>query len=207
MKAAQSSPRGSSESIESDAMPTAFLTGATGFVGGHVARALLEAGWTVRVLVRDASRASTGLLSGLTLDVASRDLSGTGLRDARLRGCDAIVHVAGLTKARRFADYREVNVAGTGRLIAAARDAAPGALFLLVSSQAAAGPAIGGRPVSASDPPRPVSWYGHSKLEAEEAVASTWTGPWHVIRPGVVYGPGDRGLLQYFRMAARGWVP
>src|SRR5437660_378229 len=52
---AQSSPRRSVESIESVAMPTAFLTGGTGFVGGHVARALLEEGWGVRVLARDAS--------------------------------------------------------------------------------------------------------------------------------------------------------
>ena len=188
-------------------MPTAFLTGATGFVGAHVARALLDAGWTVRVLARDPSRAATGLLAGLRLEVAPGDLSEAGLRAARLSGVDAIVHVAGLTKARRLADYREVNVGGTERLIAAARGAAPEALFVLVSSQAAAGPAVGGRPVTDADPPRPVSWYGRSKLEGEEAVASGWSGPWHVLRPGVVYGPGDRGLLQYFRMAARGWVP
>jgi nucleoside-diphosphate-sugar epimerase len=188
-------------------MPTAFLTGGTGFVGGHVARALLDAGWRIRVLARDAARASAGLLRGLDLEVVPGDLSAAVLRGAHLRGSDAIVHVAGLTKARRLADYREVNVAGTERLIAAARDVAPEAMFVLVSSQAAAGPAVGGRPVSAADPARPVSWYGRSKLEAEEAVASRWTGPWHVVRPGVVYGPGDRGLLQYFRMAARGWVP
>ena len=75
---------------------------------------------------------------------------------------------------------------------------------MLVSSQAAAGPARDGRPVTESDPALPVSWYGLSKREGEEAVARLWKGPWTILRPGVVFGPGDRGLLAYFRMAARG---
>ena len=117
------------------------------------------------------------------------------------------MHVAGLVKARTLEDYREVNVAGTERLLAAGRIAAPDSLFLLVSSQAAAGPSRGGRSVRDEDVPRPVSWYGLSKLEAEEAVAREWKGPWLVLRPSVIYGPGDRGLLTLFAGAARGWVP
>lgn len=142
-------------------------------------------------------------------EVVAGDLS-EGSRDALasgLAGCAAIVHVAGLVKARSLEDYREVNVAGTRRLLAAGRSAAPEALFLLVSSQAAAGPARDGRPVKEQDAACPVSWYGLSKLEAEEAVASEWKGPWLVLRPGVVFGPGDRGLLTLFAAAARGWVP
>src|SRR5439155_20997567 len=83
----------------------------------------------------------------------------------------------------------------------------PGALFVLVSSQAAAGPARDGRPVREDDPSQPVSWYGLSKREGETAVARDWKGPWIVLRPSVVYGPGDRGLLTLFAAAARGWVP
>src|SRR5256885_14256741 len=52
-----------------------------------------------------------------------------------------------------------------------------------------------------------MSSYGVSKREAEEAVEREWTGPWIVLRPAVVYGPGDRGLLPLFRAAAKGWVP
>ncbi len=126
---------------------------------------------------------------------------------AALSGCHAIVHVAGLVKARSLAEYREVNVAGTRRLLEAAGRSSPDALFVLVSSQAAAGPAVDGRPRTEEGPAQPVSWYGRSKLEAEQLVEREWKGPWIVLRPAVIYGPGDRGLLTLFRAAARGWVP
>jgi nucleoside-diphosphate-sugar epimerase len=183
-----------------------LLTGATGFLGGHVARALLGEGWRVQALVR-SDPARSPILSGLPLEYVPGDLSGSTDLAAPASGCAAIVHVAGLVKARTLEDYREVNVRGTERLLAAAARSAPEAAFVLISSQAAAGPARDGRPVTPSDRARPVSWYGTSKLEGEEAVRRDWKGPWIVLRPGVIYGPGDAGLLTYFRMAARGFVP
>jgi len=155
------------------------------------------------------SRKAPDFPADLPIEVVAGDLSERShevLRGAT-RGCEAIVHVAGLVKARSLQDYREVNVAGTRRLLLAAKDSAREALFLLISSQAAAGPARDGRPVREEDAARPVSWYGLSKLEAEEEVAREWPGPWLALRPGVVFGPGDRGLLTLFAAAARGWVP
>jgi len=188
-------------------MPTAFLTGATGFLGAHVARALVARGWRVRALARGGAGRLRDL-PALGVEAVEGDLSeGTDLV-AGSAGADAIVHVAGVIKARRLDDYREVNVFGTERLAEAASRSAPGALFVLVSSQAAAGPASGSEcPVTEEDPPRPVSWYGASKKEGEDVVRRLWTGPWIVARPSVVYGPGDRGLLVLFRAAARGWMP
>src|SRR5688572_4735178 len=186
-------------------MLAAFLTGGTGFLGWHVAKALLSEGFRVRALARGGPDRRTGL-EELSVEVVPGDLSSAAASDA-LAGCDAVVHVAGVVKARTLADYRAVNVLGTEALLAAAAAACPAALFVHVSSQAAAGPAKNGRPVREGDPPEPVSWYGISKLEGERAVARAWTGPWIVIRPGVLYGPRDRGLLTYFRMAESGWVP
>ena len=186
-----------------------FLTGGTGFVGGHVARALCEEGWSVRALARRPEAAGARRLADLPVEIAVGDLSGQSpdsLRDA-VRGVQAIVHVAGLVKARSLDDYREGNVRATERLLAAGKATAPDAVFVLVSSQAAAGPAREGRPVSESDTARPISWYGLSKREGEEAVLRDWKGPWIVLRPSVVYGPADRGLLTLFKAAARGWVP
>jgi nucleoside-diphosphate-sugar epimerase len=183
----------------------ALLTGATGFLGGHVARCLLEQGWRVRALVRsDPSRAP--LLEGLRIEPFPGDLSGQSDLSEAASGCAAIVHLAGVTKARTLEDYREVNLRGTERMLTGAASASA-AMFVLISSQAAAGPARSGRPVRPTDEPRPVSWYGQSKLEGEEAVRKRWKGPWIVLRPGVLYGPGDQGLLTYFRMARSGFLP
>ena len=187
-------------------MPTCLLTGATGFLGSHVARSLIARGWSVRALARGGGE-RLGALVAAGVDAVPGDLSpGTDL-SAAAAGVDAVVHVAGITKARTREEYREVNARGTARLVEAARRSAPGALFLLVSSQAAAGPARSGRPVTEEDPPRPISWYGASKREGEEAVEAGWRGPWIIVRPSVVFGPGDRGLLVLFRAAAKGWLP
>jgi nucleoside-diphosphate-sugar epimerase len=184
----------------------ALLTGATGFLGGHVARALLDAGWGVRALAR-TDPARSALLGGVPVEVFPGDLSASTDLAAAASDCEAIVHVAGVVKARTLEEYREVNFRGTERLVVAAGRTVPAAMFVQISSQAAAGPAREGRPVTPGDPPRPVSWYGVSKLEGEEAVRRAWKGPWIVLRPGVVYGPGDHGLLTYFRMACSGWLP
>jgi len=188
-------------------MPKALVTGGTGFVGGHVVHALLNDGWSVRVLARDPSKSKGSLIDGSGADLVRGDLSSDDGLEEAARGVDAVVHAAGILKARSLEDYREVNRRGTERLLRAAARSSPRARFVLVSSQAAAGPARLGHPVTEADPPAPVSWYGLSKREGEEAVARLWPGEWTVLRPGVVYGPGDRGLLQYFRMAASGVVP
>lgn len=124
-----------------------------------------------------------------------------------LAGCAAVVHCAGVTRARRLAEFRRVNAAGTEALARAASEACPDAMFVHVSSQAAAGPARRGVPVSERDAPDPVSWYGRSKLEGELALARHYRGPWCVVRPSVVYGPGDPGLLPMYAIVARGVAP
>lgn len=176
-------------------------------MGSHVARALVREGWSVRLLARDPRRVDPSLVSGQPIEVLAGSLDDRPSLERAVAGVEAIVHVAGLTKARTLSEYRDVNVGGTERLIEAARQAAPDAHFVLVSSQAAAGPSEGGRPVGHADPARPISWYGISKREGEEAVERAWPGPWTVLRPGVVYGPGDRALFVYFKMASAGWIP
>src|SRR5215472_2767118 len=187
-------------------MPTCFLTGGTGFVGHHVAAALAAQGWDVRALVRgDVARLDR--LGKLAVTPVAGDLSEGTVLAAALSGCDAIVHVAGVVKARTLDEYREGNVRATQRLVEWGSRVCPNARFVLVSSQAAAGPARNGMPVTDDDPPHPISWYGLSKREGEEAVERGWMGPWIIVRPSVVYGPGDRGLLVMFQAAARGLLP
>ena len=77
---------------------------------------------------------------------------------------------------------------------------------MFCSSLAAAGPARGGRPLTESDPPRPIGPYGASKLAAERVVASSGLR-YVIVRPPTVYGPRDRDVLAAFRLAARGLAP
>lgn len=183
---------------------TVFLSGGTGFVGGHVARLFLAAGWRVRALVRRPER--PGLLPAEAEIVRGDLVDADGYRD-HLKGCDVVVHGAAVTRARSLAEFRRVNVAGTEAIVDAARASCPDAMFVHVSSQAAAGPARAGVPVREADPPAPVSWYGRSKLESEQAVAGSHHGPWCVVRPSVVYGAGDSGLLTMFALVGRGVAP
>src|SRR4051794_1601333 len=181
-----------------------FLTGATGFVGSHTARLFLEQGWHVKALVRRPDR--PGLLPA-GAEVVPGDLNEAGRYHPALDGCDAVVHVAGLVKARTLAEYRTANAVGAEAVAKAASSACPKAMLVLVSSQAAAGPARHGRAVTEDDVPQPVSWYGISKLEGEEAVARQCRGPWCVVRPCIVYGGGDPGLLELFTTVQSGWAP
>ncbi len=183
-----------------------FLTGATGFVGRHVASCLAAAGHELCCLVRAPERAvhlaEAGhrlVVGGLLDDAAVRD----GVTDAA-----AVVHVAGLIAARSRDELRRVNVTGVGRLAAACRAAPrPPRRFVLISSLAAGGPsAAAGPAVREDDEPRPVSFYGESKLDGERAARRALCAATQltIIRPPAVYGPFDRGIHEFFRVASRG---
>lgn len=186
------------------AVRTLFLTGGTGFVGSHVAREFLARGWRVRALVRRPDR--PGLLPRQA-EIVQGELTELAGQPDRLAGCHAVVHCAGAVRARSLGEFRRHNVTGTEALARAASAACPDAPFVHVSSQAAAGPSRNGAPVREDDPPDPVSWYGRSKLEGEATVMRHHRGPWCVVRPSVVYGPGDSGLLPMFAMVSRGVAP
>jgi nucleoside-diphosphate-sugar epimerase len=180
------------------------LTGGTGFVGSHVADALLSAGYRVRALVRRPDDA--GWLRGTSVEVVSGDVRAAAALPDLVEGAAAVVHVAGKTSARSEAEYMATNATGTGNVAAAARAHAPGAHVVFVSSQAAAGPSRDGLPVKASGSPRPVSSYGRSKLAGEEALKRSGL-PFTILRPGAVYGPRETAIRDLFVAASWGVVP
>jgi nucleoside-diphosphate-sugar epimerase len=183
----------------------ALVTGGHGFLGSHLVDLLLERGYGVRCLLRPGRPESA--LGGRPVEVARADLRGdAGLGDA-VRGVDCVFHVAGLIAARSPREFRDVNAAGTRRLAAAVAEHDPACRrFVLVSSQAAAGPSPDGSPVTEERPPRPLTFYGRSKLEAEQELERTGV-PFTIVRPPAVYGPRDMALLPFFRLAARGIAP
>lgn len=183
-----------------------FVTGATGFVGGHLAATLVERGDEVVCLARRPEQAARLAARGARAVLGSlQEAAGLG---AALREVEVVYHVAGLTAAASPREFLEVNAEGTRRLVGAANAAAPGLRrFVYVSSLAAVGPAPPGAPLTETSPPMPVTAYGRSKLAGEAATRESAALPWTIVRPGVVYGPGDRELLRMFRIARSGCVP
>jgi len=185
-----------------------LVTGGTGFIGSHLVEALLAQGHEVRCLVRDTQR--LGWIAGLP----SVTIAHGGMDEPRsllegVRGVDQVYHVAGLTRARAASDFFRVNGEGTRHLVHACLEAPRGPRRIVhLSSLAAVGPTP--RPTACAEDisPRPVSPYGWSKLQGEKAVLGA-RDSLHVtvLRPPVVYGPRDRGVLEVVRWVARGLLP
>jgi nucleoside-diphosphate-sugar epimerase len=183
-----------------------LVTGATGFIGAALAARLAERGDRVRALVRSVSRADALRRQGAEL--APGDLGNASSLAAAVEGCDAVVHLAGAVKALHARDLFAANADGTRRVVEACAGAARPPRLVYVSSLAAAGPSLDGRPRSEEDAPAPVSRYGESKLAGERAVhAHAARIEASIVRPPIVYGPGDRELMpQLLRMARAGVI-
>jgi nucleoside-diphosphate-sugar epimerase len=188
-------------------MRTVLVTGASGFVGGHIVEALRSRGISVRCLVRKTS--SLDFLASLRPELVLGDVTVPATLTSALEGADAVVHSAGLTKAAFSRDYFRVNEAGCRNLYAASMNFRPRlAKIVHISSLAAFGPAAGGTPLTEDSPPHPVSDYGRSKL-AGQHVAETYARdlPISIVIPPAVYGPGDRDFLAYFKLVDLGIMP
>lgn len=167
---------------------TVALTGATGFIGSTLRRALVGAGYSVRALTRRHLPPEPGI-TWIPGDLADID----SLREL-ITGAGAVVHCAGVVRGASRAEFDRVNVAGTGNLlqVASARPGPPRLLF--ISSLAARHPDL--------------SWYAASKAEAESLLARTDAAlSWTIFRPTAVYGPGDREMRPLFQWLLRGWLP
>jgi dihydroflavonol-4-reductase len=177
------------------------ITGATGFIGGHVAAHMAGRGDKVRAIVRGSS-----VVQGLPQDVTvvRAPLATAALAEA-FRGVDVVVHLAGVVSTVREREFFDVNVEGTRAVAEATRTV--GARLVYISSLAAAGPSPPSAPRGEDDPPAPINAYGRSKLGGERVVAAMPDLPWTILRPGVVYGPRDRALLPLFRFASLGVLP
>lgn len=175
--------------MTAEAAPLAAVTGATGFLGRHVVAALARDGWRLRLLVR-RSPAPPLPAGSPPVELLPGDLADANALRRLVTGARAVVHVAGLVKARRAAAFLAVNREGSARLAEAVVEAAPGARCVLVSSMAAREPRL--------------SPYAASKRAGEDAaIAALDSGgvAWVVLRPSVVYGPWDREGLALLGLA------
>jgi len=179
-----------------------LVTGASGFLGSHVAEALAAGGHEVRLLLRPTSSREwltfpheVALVDNLVDIYPSLERAVTGV--------DVVVHAAGLVKARSHAEFMTVNAGGTATLLNAIGAYAPNlGRFVYVSSLAAHGPSADGAPRPLDDAPNPITSYGLSKLRGEEIVRlSAMANRSVIFRPPVIYGPRDPALAPFFRLA------
>jgi nucleoside-diphosphate-sugar epimerase len=185
-----------------------LVTGGSGFLGSHVCEQLAAQGHHVRALVRKTSNRKF-LESLPNIEFAEGSVEERGGVEAAVEGVDAIVHSAGLVKARGPEEFRRVNVTGTENVMAAAkRHAASIKRFVFVSSQTVAGPATAERPATPAMAPAPVTHYARSKLEAEQVVlAAKDKLPVTILRPAAIYGPRDSEIFLFFQSVDRRVLP
>jgi nucleoside-diphosphate-sugar epimerase len=179
------------------------VTGGAGFIGSHLIEALVDRGDRVTCVERPGASRAWLPEAGIAFQPVGID-DPDALADA-FRGADVVFHLAGLTCARRPADYDRVNVEGTANVLraAAAVDPVPHVVFL--SSLAAIGPCQNGERLTPDSAPYPLSQYGRSKLQAEIVThAFADRVPTTVVRLPAVYGPRERGILAMFRLVKRG---
>lgn len=164
------------------------LTGATGFLGQHLLKALLDNGFKVKALARRPEALSQH--SNTNLEVIKGDLSCDLTRWAK--DADCVIHLAGLVKAPTWSDFLSVNVDGAAAIAKAAEKANVSRLILL-SSMTAREPGL--------------SLYAKSKKLGEQAVEENYSGRLAIIRAPAVFGPGDKATKPIFDFMKRGLLP
>jgi nucleoside-diphosphate-sugar epimerase len=183
-----------------------LVTGATGFIGSHLVRRLLEEGHNVRTLARSGLAASS--LEALGVEVVLGDLRDAGVVGQALKGREWVFHLAARSKSSRRAEKQlhAVNVEGTANIAQAAVDAGVDR-FVFCSSCGIYGYAIKNRAINEETRPKPDSHYGRSKLLGEQIVLSRHKQdrlPVVVARISGVIGPGALRWLRLFKSIAVG---
>ncbi|MFB0613581.1 NAD-dependent epimerase/dehydratase family protein [Aurantiacibacter poecillastricola] len=164
---------------------TLAITGSTGFVG----QAVLEDAGMKEIRVKALARRPQSARPGI--DWVRGDLADRQALAELVRGCSAVIHIAGVVNAPDAIGFIAGNVAGTEAVLEAAGEAGV-KRFIHVSSLAAKEPDL--------------SLYGHSKRLAENAVEESDLD-WTIVRPPAVYGPRDTELLELFKAARWRVVP
>ncbi len=188
-----------------------LITGATGFIGPYLVRAILASGHSCRCLVRSDSKA--GVLKQPGAELVQGDITKpetlTGIAD----GMDCVIHMATLGHMSNFAVtesmFEQINVQGTLNIM---REALAAKVNKVVHCSTVAAMGIcNDVPATEESPCNPHHPYGQSKLKAEKEVLKLVADeklPASIIRFSMVYGPGDpRDMLKLTRMAKKGLFP
>ncbi|HYT91683.1 MAG TPA: NAD-dependent epimerase/dehydratase family protein [Gemmataceae bacterium] len=174
-----------------------LVTGATGFVGGHVAEAFVKRGWPVSTIARPSS--DTKLLEALGVTIHRGDLTDARVIASAIADVDAVVHCAAkVGDWGPVSDYRAVNVDGLRNLLDACKGQALSRFIHVSTLGVYAARHHYGTDESVPLPAKHADGYSQSKVEAEQLALRYYKDfgvPVVVLRPGFVYGPRDRTVL------------
>ena len=181
-----------------------LVSGATGFVGRELCQQLAVRSSPFIALSQHGAKLPDGTAT-VAIDLEKQTVS-----PAHLKGVDVVFHLAGLAHQQaKASSYTQVNHLATVALAKAAA-AAGVKCFIYLSSVKAMGPAVGEEVRTEDECVPPVSVYGLSKLQAEEALRETFAHSEMsvvILRPALVYGADIKGNLQSLRKAVRAGMP
>ncbi|HEX5303350.1 MAG TPA: NAD-dependent epimerase/dehydratase family protein [Streptosporangiaceae bacterium] len=183
---------------------TVLVTGGTGFLGTSLGRRLLADGARVRVLARSAAKA--GPLAEMGADIVLGDINDQPAVSRAVDGVQVVYHLAGplLVPGISAGEYWRTHVTGTELLLDCC-ERRPGIERIVYCSTTGVLGVTGDRPAGEESLFRPTNAYERAKAAAEAAVRARW-GPGFpavIVRPGLVYGPGDIHLLPFFQSISR----
>jgi len=180
-----------------------LVTGASGFIGSHLVDQLIDDGHEVTGLIRETS--SRRWLENKPVRLVTGDIRNADSLTDAVKEQEVIFHVAGSIIARNYKKFEETNHTGTENLMKKILAHNPNVKKVIyVSSIAAAGPTTPDHLLTEEDPSYPINAYGKSKYAGEQTVLS-YSDKINVliIRPPVVYGPRDKGVLKFFQLVAK----
>jgi nucleoside-diphosphate-sugar epimerase len=184
-----------------------LITGATGFIGSHLAELLFAKGYELRCPVRKTS--DLRWLAGVPFEKIECDLASGANIERAVEGVDFIYHLAGVTKAKTKEGYYQGNQIATRNLLEATLKRNPRLKrFIHISSQTVSGPSLNGTVVNEETPCHPITTYGLSKYEAEKECRKAMSQlPITIVRPPTVYGPRDKDVFEFFNTMKKGLQP
>jgi nucleoside-diphosphate-sugar epimerase len=182
-----------------------LITGASGFIGGHLARRLVQEGYVVRCLVRASS--DTSQLKQLDVQLVRGDLTSASSLRSAAEGCHYVLHCGALVSDwATTAEIARINVAGTRKLLEASVGASV-RRFIHFSSTDVYGHPDAPNIEETYTAERFRNWYAQTKLEAEaevRRVEQTQALEAVILRPATVYGPGSRDVIGEIARAIKG---
>ena len=184
-----------------DVQKRALVTGATGFTGGHLARALLRRGYEVRALVRRVSSDPARALAADGIELIEGDVTDAGAIDRAVSGMTHVFHIAAVYRSANHPDayYHAVNRDSVSHIIDAAEG--HGVNRIVHCSTCGVHGDVAEIPANEETAFNPSDIYQRSKLagemRAKDAIARGM--PISIVRPTGIYGPGDTRFLKLFR--------